>query len=311
MEWLSKKLSRKTLFKTNEELVKALHSAKSQLDNVDRKKLFLARKKLNPPGHKGVFINRAALKLESLHLIGDIIPNYPFVFCDICSGPGGFTEYLFKKCGFNCSGYGFTLKGPEDFKINRFNSLSKKVALQQFILYYGVDGTGNITNPDNIRGFAEFIKDKVDLVTADGGIDVNGDENFQEEHLKELILCQIITAIITLKKGGTFVCKLFDTFTPFTVYLIYTLYLLFDKICIVKPSTSRPANSEKYIICKGFEGDVDTVSKLFGFIGKTHEFINKERMETHFISYIEHINYTMTQAQIKAINNLVACTRSI
>ena len=29
------------------------------------------------------------------------------------------------------------------------------------------------------------------------------------------------------------------------------MYRAFDKVCIHKPNTSRPANSERYIICKG------------------------------------------------------------
>ena len=37
----------------------------------------------------------------------------------------------------------------------------------------------------------------------------------------------------------------------FTIDLIWLLYQLFDKICITKPPTSRPANSERFVVCKG------------------------------------------------------------
>lgn len=47
--------------------------------------------------------------------------------------------------------------------------------------------------------------------------------------------------------GGHFVCKLFDLFTPFSVGLIYLMYHAFEKVCIFKPNTSRPANSERYV----------------------------------------------------------------
>lgn len=46
---------------------------------------------------------------------------------------------------------------------------------------------------------------------------------------------------------GNFVCKVFDTFTPFTVGLIYILYRVFDQVCMIKPYTSRPANSERFL----------------------------------------------------------------
>ena len=39
-----------------------------------------------------------------------------------------------------------------------------------------------------------------------------------------------------------------------TLKLIYLTSLFYDHIYITKPLTSRPANSEKYIVCKGFKG---------------------------------------------------------
>ena len=46
--------------------------------------------------------------------------------------------------------------------------------------------------------------------------------------------------------GGHFVCKLFDLFTPFSIGLVYLMYRIFNKVSIIKPVTSRPANSERY-----------------------------------------------------------------
>ncbi len=44
----------------------------------------------------------------------------PLYFCDICSGPGGFSEYVLwrKKC--LAKGFGMTLKGDCDFKLDEF-----------------------------------------------------------------------------------------------------------------------------------------------------------------------------------------------
>ena len=39
-------------------------------------------------------------------------------------------------------------------------------------------------------------------------------------------------------------------FTPFTVDLLFILYKHFEHFSIVKPVTSRPANSERYVVCK-------------------------------------------------------------
>ena len=80
--------------------------------------------------------------------------------------------------------------------------------------------------------------------------------------MKQLVLCQYLCALSILRTGkiilsytdyspsslfpgGHFVCKVFDMFTPFSVGLFYLLYRSFDKVCIFKPVTSRPANSER------------------------------------------------------------------
>ncbi|MPC39189.1 Cap-specific mRNA (nucleoside-2'-O-)-methyltransferase 1 [Portunus trituberculatus] len=66
------------------------------------------------------------------------------------------------------------------------------------------------------------------------------------------------------QSNGHFVCKLFDVFTPFSVGLIYLMYRSFKYVSIHKPNTSRPANSERYIICKWKkEGTEDVYKYLF------------------------------------------------
>ena len=67
---------------------------------------------------------------------------------------------------------------------------------------------------------------------------------------KQLYLCQCLVALSIVRPGGHFVCKLFDVFTPFSAGLVYLMYRAFKLVCIHKPNTSRPANSERYIICK-------------------------------------------------------------
>jgi hypothetical protein len=53
-----------------------------------------------------------------------------------------------------------------------------------------------------------------------------------------------------LKQDGSFVCKFFDIFEEFRADLVWLLYQLFDGICVTKPLTSDPSNSERYLVCK-------------------------------------------------------------
>ena len=57
-------------------------------------------------------------------------------------------------------------------------------------------------------------------------------------------------------------CKIFDTFMIPTVKLLFFLGCFYEEIYLNKPLTSRPANSEKYIVAKNFKG-IDKVSYYF------------------------------------------------
>jgi hypothetical protein len=43
-----------------------------------------------------------------------------------------------------------------------------------------------------------------------------------------------------------------DTYLPFTVHLLYVLRRHFARFSLQKPNQSRPANSERYVVCAGF-----------------------------------------------------------
>ena len=114
------------------------------------------RDKANPYHFKSRFLNISALKLACIDSVFDVSSNVN-TFLDLCSGPGGFIEYLFYKK--SCKGYGITLKGPQDYmheKIPGFNA------------FYGSDSSGDITKTENINSLVSFINSPVDLVLADG-----------------------------------------------------------------------------------------------------------------------------------------------
>ena len=117
------------------------------------------------------------------------------------------------------------------------------------VITYGSDNTGDIYNLDNLIYFRNRVGyNSVDLITADGGFDFSIDFNSQEFLAQRLIFCEIVGAISVQKVGGCFVCKLFDTYSILSIRFIYILQCLYENVHIVKPLTSRPANSEKYIV---------------------------------------------------------------
>jgi hypothetical protein len=97
-----------------------------------------------------------------------------FRFADLCSGPGGFSEYLLWRrhtWGERAKGWAMTLKNDLDFQLERFH---KDAAVGEALkVYYGADGTGDILNQANIDAFAAMVEQDTDgmgvsLVSADG-----------------------------------------------------------------------------------------------------------------------------------------------
>ena len=142
----------------------------------------------------------------------------------------------------------------------------------------------NVTNLIDGKGVSskDFLteENKADLVTADGGFPHDKTALTEEMDASQLILAEILIALRTQKHGGSFVLKIFDMATEFTVGLLSILSYCYEKISIFKPSTSRNASSEKYIICTGYnikEADLLTiVEKLKDILSETKKPENKE-----------------------------------
>ena len=65
-----------------------------------------------------------------------IPPEELFYFADICAGPGGFSEYVLWRKNWEAKGFGFTLKGSNDFKLDDFYAAPSEL----FKPHYGVNG---------------------------------------------------------------------------------------------------------------------------------------------------------------------------
>ena len=174
----------------------------------------------------------------------------------LAEGPGGFMEaFVNYRKNKNDNYFGMTLKAtnkhiPGWHKSNTFINKHNNVNI-----ITGVDDTGNLYTVNNHYYLINrFGKNTMDVITGDGGFDFSVDFNLQEEISQKLIYSQIIIGFAMLKKGGTFICKFFDTFNSLTKEFIFLLNIFYEKVIIYKPYTSRLANSERYIICKNYKG---------------------------------------------------------
>ncbi|XP_062521278.1 cap-specific mRNA (nucleoside-2'-O-)-methyltransferase 1-like [Corticium candelabrum] len=326
----------------NEETLQSVLECKAVFDTLEGDEFLKARTRANPYEtiKGGIFQNRAAMKManidSSFHfMFTEPLDSYPngkkmvgpydlLYFADICAAPGGFSEYvLWRRQSNMAKGFGLTLKGSDvnDFKLDDFFA----APVEFFEPHYGVNGArgdGDITNADNLTAFREFVLSETDnkgvhFVMGDGGFSVKNQENIQEILTKQLLLCQFLCALSILREGGNFVCKTFDLFTPFSVGLIYLLYRVFDRICIFKPVTSRPANSERYVVCERLRKGASAVHEYMFTLNCRLNDLKESRCDVlevvplahllsdhSFTSYMIESNEKIGKAQVKALTKL-------
>jgi|TARA_B110000093_G_scaffold126359_1_gene135225 23S rRNA U2552 (ribose-2'-O)-methylase RlmE/FtsJ len=235
----------------------------------------------------------------------------------LAEGPGGFieaTQHL--RQNDSDKYYGMTLMDedpnvPGWKKSNHFLETHKNVEIER-----GVTGTGDLMEVDNLKYCNDKYKNSMDIITADGGFDFSIDFNQQEILATNLLLAQVSFAISMQKVGGHFILKIFDIFTKTTCDIMYLLSSLYKQVYIVKPNTSRLANSEKYIVCKGFKKYPDklinNIIRKYDTL-KTSEFISgilQDNLDYFYLNKIEEYNAIFGQQQIENINttlNLISC----
>lgn len=181
---------------------------------------------------------------------------------------------------------------------------------------------GDVLVEKNQIDFAEKLKRGVDLYTSDLGFDVSSDYANQELLHSIANIGQIISGLLTLKTGGHFVTKQYTIFEPISISIIYAIASFFEEFYIAKPVTSRAANSEIYLVGKGFNGlatkDHSYVRGMFKII----DIFQKEKIykplfhikhcPTKFVEYIiKEVIPQLANKQIKQIDSQINTIRRI
>lgn len=244
-------------------------------------------------------LSRAFFKLTEIWKLVDIIPekykNTPGIISNMAEGPGGFIEAIYKQrtvSGITDTFYATTLHsknknipGWGQLLRRRDHFLNNKNVILK---------TGDLYKTSTILNYANLFKEKkAFLVTCDGGFDYSNDFNNQEKNSRKIIYAEIITTLLIQEKGGNMVCKMFDIFTYFSIQLIYLLSIFYEKINIIKPVTSRPANSEKYIIASGFKSHMLNNKFIKSMLNELEKWdtICDEKYENFFTNSSNKLNY--------------------
>jgi 23S rRNA U2552 (ribose-2'-O)-methylase RlmE/FtsJ len=184
----------------------------------------------------------------------------PFISAHICEGPGGFLQHTVeqvktKKLSIG-NFYAMTLRPSKAHIPGWRRSIHFLRKHPQIQLEYGVDDTGNILVPANQQAFCKRVGG-AHLFTADGGFDFSIDYTNQEQMSYPLLLASFTIGLGSLAKGGTMIIKLFDMYSAATKDLLLGTSKLFKEFTIYKPATSRPCNSERYFMARGYLGQTN------------------------------------------------------
>lgn len=232
----------------------------------------------------------------------------------LAEGPGGFIEGIVNmRNNKNDEVYGMTLisnnKEIPGWKRAKFFLKNNKMVK----ILIGDDYKGDLYNVQNHIHCNDKLRTGADIITADGGFDFSVDYNLQEFLVSKLIYAQVICAIGTQKINGCFICKIFDIYSLLSCEIIYLCYLLYEQVIIFKPHTSRPANSEKYLICKKFKGISKTYLRELRNVLRIWNMCDDENIicsifkeiPNSFKKQINAIIIEIQKGQINCINNTI------
>jgi 23S rRNA U2552 (ribose-2'-O)-methylase RlmE/FtsJ len=202
------------------------------------------------------------------------------------------------------------------YKNYNLPSYNKNILNKYLCITYGKDQTGDINNLSNIDYIGSMSKMPFYLITADGGFDEGTDFNHKEQLHYNLILSEVYSAIQLQKQDGHFILKVFDILTETSIHLLYLLTLCYKEVYIYKPKTSRPTNSEKYIVCKYFNLPevqrtvyVNQLKKLSDDIKLvTNKFISFTLFNTisfEFLNQIKSINTSLLDKQCSHLETAI------
>lgn len=229
-----------------------------------------------------------------------------FNYCGLSLDSEGFSEYLSFRFQSYC--------GYEMSPITNYSQDQNQTHDTVQILH-GHDGTGNpITNRE---WFSQQVLSKtgdgVYLVIADSSIKIaKRISSYHEYDAAQIILSETIIAMRILNRRGVFVCRIFDTTSIFMGELLFIIATIFEEFNIIKPITTSPETSEKYLVCKypranlveGYTQLLEQVALSYSTDTIITGFLPDGTLSDSFIEYIRNINTSLLKQEMYYLSKI-------
>jgi hypothetical protein len=146
-------------------------------------------------------------------------------------------------------------------------------------------------------------------------------------HINSYIISMFKGLMVVLKhqkEGGSCIIKIYQTVHKPIIEFLYILSFLFNKISIIKPKTSDPTSSVKYVVCKNLllslkNKDIYLAqySKIANFIYFANSYsknevvpnilsLIRESIPYYFINKIDDMNVIIGQQQLEHMNQTIS-----
>lgn len=170
---------------------------------------------------------------------------------DLCAAPGSWSQVLSRKVGV-CN--------KEEAKEEKAKVVA--VDLQEMAPIPGVvQIQGDITRESTAREIIQHFEGALaDLVVCDGAPDVTGLHDMDEYIQAQLLLAAFNITSFVLRRGGTFVAKIFR---GRDISLLYEqMQCFFKSVYCVKPKSSRNSSVEAFIVCQDYSPPLDYIPTM-------------------------------------------------
>jgi 23S rRNA U2552 (ribose-2'-O)-methylase RlmE/FtsJ len=177
--------------------------------------------------------------------------------------------------------------------------------------------TFNICDLSNIKTIIKNVPKKIKLITAYGAPDWKYNI-LLEQNMINTVIGEITTALNILEDKGTFICRVYETFSLPMNKLIYMLSSCFEKIYIFKPLLSHMSSSEKFLVCLNYQSNKKILEQLDLLIKNISEksklnvidIFPELEIPTNFNETIVQMNTEIANKQCLSINKIVKFIKS-